>query len=361
MSRIAALGSVRREVPTTLAGTAPGRRAPRRPRSRPSRRSRTRSSRSKRRSSEVATVASGSARSPGQAAKAEADAYGDPYSSGGLSGRTCQNRAPAAASQSTNAYASEPSRPPGSEVGWRLTPRERVSHIARLFTLSGMASPRIQIQDVQPQVDGGRFPAKACLGDAVPVSATIFRDGHARICGVVRFRPAGTRRWRETHTRGERQRSLRGDHRPRRARALGAPDPGLGRPVRELARRVRSQGRSRPGRSRRRAVGRASSSSARVRSTTGGPLPSGLSDRERHGTAKSAGLPARRRSRAGTVRRLVRAVPALVGRIPRRRRRVAGHRGSRLRHRLPATRAPDRRDPPQGPQQRRASTEGRRR
>jgi len=31
----------------------------------------------------------------------------------------------------------------------------------------------------------------------VPVAATIFRDGHARICGIVRFRPAGTRRWRE--------------------------------------------------------------------------------------------------------------------------------------------------------------------
>ncbi len=31
----------------------------------------------------------------------------------------------------------------------------------------------------------------------MPVSATIFRDGHDRVRGSVRFRPAGTRRWRE--------------------------------------------------------------------------------------------------------------------------------------------------------------------
>jgi starch synthase (maltosyl-transferring) len=60
-----------------------------------------------------------------------------------------------------------------------------------------MASPRIQIQDVEPQVDCGRYPVKACLGDGLRVSATIFRDGHSRIGGVVRFRARGTRRWRE--------------------------------------------------------------------------------------------------------------------------------------------------------------------
>ena len=60
-----------------------------------------------------------------------------------------------------------------------------------------MIASRIQIQDVSPQVDCGRFPAKACLGDTVPVAATIFRDGHDVLRGVVRFRRAGTRRWRE--------------------------------------------------------------------------------------------------------------------------------------------------------------------
>ena len=60
-----------------------------------------------------------------------------------------------------------------------------------------MAPPRIQILNVQPEVDCGRFPAKACLGDTVPVGATIFRDGHEKLRAVVRYRPVGGRRWRE--------------------------------------------------------------------------------------------------------------------------------------------------------------------
>ena len=64
-----------------------------------------------------------------------------------------------------------------------------------------MEPERIQIQHVQPQVDCGRFPVKACLGDTVTISATIFRDGHDKLEGVVRFRPVGTRRWREAPLR----------------------------------------------------------------------------------------------------------------------------------------------------------------
>jgi starch synthase (maltosyl-transferring) len=57
--------------------------------------------------------------------------------------------------------------------------------------------PRIQIQDVWPQADCGRFPAKAVVGDRVPVWATIFRDGHEVLGAAVRHRPQGERRWRE--------------------------------------------------------------------------------------------------------------------------------------------------------------------
>ena len=60
-----------------------------------------------------------------------------------------------------------------------------------------MAAPRIQIQDVHPRVDGGRYPVKACLGDTVAVAATIFRDGHGALGGALRVRPLGTRRWKE--------------------------------------------------------------------------------------------------------------------------------------------------------------------
>ena len=56
---------------------------------------------------------------------------------------------------------------------------------------------RIEIQYPEPVVDGGRFPAKRCVGDTVTVSADIFRDGHDLLRAVVRYRGADKRRWRE--------------------------------------------------------------------------------------------------------------------------------------------------------------------
>jgi starch synthase (maltosyl-transferring) len=60
-----------------------------------------------------------------------------------------------------------------------------------------MAVSRISISDVTPQVDCGHWPTKACVGDRVPVAATIVRDGHEVLGACVRYRPAGARRWRE--------------------------------------------------------------------------------------------------------------------------------------------------------------------
>jgi starch synthase (maltosyl-transferring) len=57
--------------------------------------------------------------------------------------------------------------------------------------------PRIQIQDVWPQTDCGRFPTKAVVGDRVAVWATIFRDGHEVLGAALRYRPKGERKWRE--------------------------------------------------------------------------------------------------------------------------------------------------------------------
>src|SRR5579863_1403649 len=55
--------------------------------------------------------------------------------------------------------------------------------------------PRIQIEDPQPVIDGGRYRAKACEGDDVEVSATIFLDGHDELRAGVRHRRAGDRSW----------------------------------------------------------------------------------------------------------------------------------------------------------------------
>ena len=57
--------------------------------------------------------------------------------------------------------------------------------------------PSIQIRDVEPQVDRGRFPIKRVVGEDVVVSATIFRDGHHVLGAAIRCRPPGARRWRE--------------------------------------------------------------------------------------------------------------------------------------------------------------------
>jgi len=59
-----------------------------------------------------------------------------------------------------------------------------------------MPGERIVISDVVPQVDCGRWPAKACVGDRVSIAATIVRDGNEPLRAVVRHRK-GRARWRE--------------------------------------------------------------------------------------------------------------------------------------------------------------------
>jgi starch synthase (maltosyl-transferring) len=44
---------------------------------------------------------------------------------------------------------------------------------------------RVVIEEVQPQVDCGRYPAKRILGDIVTVSAAVFGDGHDHVAGAV--------------------------------------------------------------------------------------------------------------------------------------------------------------------------------
>jgi starch synthase (maltosyl-transferring) len=51
---------------------------------------------------------------------------------------------------------------------------------------------RIPILDVQPVVQCGQYPAKAVVGEAVPVSATVFREGHEMLgASVVLQSPDG--------------------------------------------------------------------------------------------------------------------------------------------------------------------------
>ena len=56
---------------------------------------------------------------------------------------------------------------------------------------------RIAIQFPTPAVDGGRYPAKRCVGDEIEVSADVFRDGHELLRTVVRYRGPGDSQWQE--------------------------------------------------------------------------------------------------------------------------------------------------------------------
>jgi starch synthase (maltosyl-transferring) len=47
--------------------------------------------------------------------------------------------------------------------------------------------PRIQIQRVTPQIDGGKYAVKRTVGETVEVSARIFRDGHEALGAAVRY------------------------------------------------------------------------------------------------------------------------------------------------------------------------------
>jgi len=55
-----------------------------------------------------------------------------------------------------------------------------------------MAFGRIPVREVSPVVEGG-YPAKAVVGEAAPIRATVFREGHAAVgAAVVLTRPDGT-------------------------------------------------------------------------------------------------------------------------------------------------------------------------
>jgi starch synthase (maltosyl-transferring) len=57
--------------------------------------------------------------------------------------------------------------------------------------------PATVIEDVLPQVDGGRFAIKRVVGEEVEVRAACFAHGHELVACVVRYRGPGDKRWRE--------------------------------------------------------------------------------------------------------------------------------------------------------------------
>jgi starch synthase (maltosyl-transferring) len=59
------------------------------------------------------------------------------------------------------------------------------------------AAPRIVIEGVRPEIDGGRFAVKRVVGDVLTVEADIFGDGHDKIGAALLFRLQSDRDWHE--------------------------------------------------------------------------------------------------------------------------------------------------------------------
>ncbi len=63
--------------------------------------------------------------------------------------------------------------------------------------LNALAANRIAIEGVDPEIDAGRFPAKAVAGEPFRVEADIFGDGHDVIAAALLWRRDGVEGWAE--------------------------------------------------------------------------------------------------------------------------------------------------------------------
>src|SRR5437867_1770820 len=60
------------------------------------------------------------------------------------------------------------------------------------------AFPSVVIENVQPLLDGGRYPIKRIVGEDLVVEADIFKDGHDVVAAVLKWRVLSKPAWRET-------------------------------------------------------------------------------------------------------------------------------------------------------------------
>jgi starch synthase (maltosyl-transferring) len=60
------------------------------------------------------------------------------------------------------------------------------------------AFPSVVVENLQPLIDGGRYPIKRIVGEDLVVEADIFKDGHDVVAAILKWRVLGKRAWRET-------------------------------------------------------------------------------------------------------------------------------------------------------------------
>src|SRR5213079_2966365 len=54
------------------------------------------------------------------------------------------------------------------------------------------------IENLQPLVDGGRYPIKRVAGEDLVVETDIIRDGHDVVAAALKWRIVGENRWHDT-------------------------------------------------------------------------------------------------------------------------------------------------------------------
>jgi starch synthase (maltosyl-transferring) len=67
--------------------------------------------------------------------------------------------------------------------------------------MEGVGRRRVVIENVDPEIDGGRFPIKRAIGENVVVTADIFADGHDSISARLLYRKQKDREWEEVPMR----------------------------------------------------------------------------------------------------------------------------------------------------------------
>ncbi|MFZ0616475.1 MAG: alpha-1,4-glucan--maltose-1-phosphate maltosyltransferase [Chthoniobacterales bacterium] len=57
--------------------------------------------------------------------------------------------------------------------------------------------PTVVIENLWPRIEDGKYPIKRTPGEEVTVYADIFKEGHDVVLAVVKWRPAGAKKWQE--------------------------------------------------------------------------------------------------------------------------------------------------------------------
>ena len=57
--------------------------------------------------------------------------------------------------------------------------------------------PTVVIENLWPQIEGGRYPIKRVPGEEVTVNADIFKEGHDVVLAVIKWRALGEKKWKE--------------------------------------------------------------------------------------------------------------------------------------------------------------------